>query len=48
MRHLQHAGNPGVTRGVFKVMNLLVLIAAACGTAIPCLLLWAGDVRRRR
>jgi hypothetical protein len=28
-------------------MNMLVLIAAACGTTLPCLLVWAGEARQR-
>jgi hypothetical protein len=27
-------------------MNMLILIAAALATTLPCLLIWAGDARR--
>jgi hypothetical protein len=29
-------------------MSLALLVVAALGTAVPCVLLWAADQRRRR
>lgn len=35
------------TPNVWEVMTIIVLLAAAFGTVVPCLLIWASEARQR-
>jgi len=40
-------GNQGCASAVYEVMSLILLIAFALATTIPCIALWMADARER-
>jgi hypothetical protein len=41
------AGNKEARAGICEAMTMLLLVAAALATTLPCLLMWAADQRGR-